>query len=54
MALRFYNTLTQRVEPFQPLDGMTVRMYTCYRSHQQAGQLPAARQAIVRLLDLVF
>jgi len=29
MALRFYNTLTQRVEPFAPLDGKTVRMYTC-------------------------
>jgi len=29
MALRFYNTLTQRVEPFQPLEGNTVRMYTC-------------------------
>jgi cysteinyl-tRNA synthetase len=29
MALRFYNTLTQRVEDFHPLDGKTVRMYTC-------------------------
>ena len=29
MALRFYNTLTQRVEDFAPLDGKTVRMYTC-------------------------
>ena len=29
MALRFYNTLTQQVEPFQTLDGNTVRMYTC-------------------------
>ena len=29
MSLRFYNTLTQQVEPFQPLDGKTVRMYTC-------------------------
>jgi len=29
MALRFYNTLTQSVEPFQPLEGNTVRMYTC-------------------------
>src|SRR5271170_7744782 len=29
MALRFYNTLTQQVEPFQPLEGNTVRMYTC-------------------------
>jgi len=29
MALRFYNTLTQRVEEFQPQDGRTVRMYTC-------------------------
>ncbi|MBM3796712.1 MAG: cysteine--tRNA ligase [Acidobacteria bacterium] len=29
MALRFYNTLTQRVEDFTPLDGKTVRMYTC-------------------------
>jgi cysteinyl-tRNA synthetase len=29
MALRFYNTLTQQVEPFTPLEGNTVRMYTC-------------------------
>ncbi|MBM3749526.1 MAG: cysteine--tRNA ligase, partial [Acidobacteria bacterium] len=29
MPLRFYNTLTQRVEPFAPLEGDTVRMYTC-------------------------
>ncbi|MGA2599518.1 MAG: cysteine--tRNA ligase [Bryobacteraceae bacterium] len=29
MALRFYNTLTQSVEEFVPLDGKTVRMYTC-------------------------
>ena len=29
MALRFYNTLTQRVEPFAPLHDNTVRMYTC-------------------------
>lgn len=29
MPLRFYNTLTQRLEEFHPLDGKTVRMYTC-------------------------
>src|SRR5580698_6296199 len=29
MALRFYNTLTQQVELYQPLEGNTVRMYTC-------------------------
>ncbi len=29
MALRFYNTLTQQVQPFEPLDAKTVRMYTC-------------------------
>jgi cysteinyl-tRNA synthetase len=29
MPLRFYNTLTQQVEPFSPLEGNTVRMYTC-------------------------
>lgn len=29
MALRFYNTLTQKVEEFVPMDGKTVRMYTC-------------------------
>lgn len=33
MPLRFYNTLTQQVQPFEPLDGpgpgTTVRMYTC-------------------------
>ena len=29
MALRLFNTLTQRVEEFIPLDGHSVRMYTC-------------------------
>ncbi|MGH9672335.1 MAG: cysteine--tRNA ligase, partial [Bryobacteraceae bacterium] len=29
MALRFYNTLTRATEVFTPLDGATVRMYTC-------------------------
>src|ERR1035438_2499504 len=29
MALRFYNTLSQRLEEFAPADGKTVRMYTC-------------------------
>ena len=29
MALRLYNTLSRSVEPFQPADGKTVRMYTC-------------------------
>ncbi len=29
MALRFYNTLTQRVEEFVPFEGNRVRMYTC-------------------------
>ena len=29
MALRFYNTLTQTAEPFAPLSGNVVRMYTC-------------------------
>ena len=29
MALRFYNTLTQRAEPFAPLHDHIVRMYTC-------------------------
>ncbi len=29
MSLRFYNTLTQQVEPFAPLSGNTVRMYSC-------------------------
>src|SRR5690349_24364189 len=29
MALRFYNTLTQQVEPFEPLHDNEVRMYTC-------------------------
>jgi cysteinyl-tRNA synthetase len=29
MALRFYNTLTQRTEEFQPERDNTVRMYTC-------------------------
>jgi cysteinyl-tRNA synthetase len=29
MPLRFYNTLTQQLEPFTPLSDNTVRMYTC-------------------------
>jgi cysteinyl-tRNA synthetase len=29
MALRFYNTLSQRVEEFVPLEDHAVRMYTC-------------------------
>ena len=29
MALHFYNTLTHRLEPFAPLDGNKVRMYSC-------------------------
>jgi cysteinyl-tRNA synthetase len=29
MALRFYNTLTQQVQPFEPIDPDVVRMYTC-------------------------
>jgi cysteinyl-tRNA synthetase len=29
MSLRFYNTLTQEVEPFAPLHDNVVRMYTC-------------------------
>jgi len=29
MALRFYNTLTQEVEPFAPLHDNVVKMYTC-------------------------
>ena len=27
--MRLYNTLTRQVEPFEPADGRTVRMYTC-------------------------
>lgn len=29
MALRFYNSLSQQLEPFAPQDGKTVRMYCC-------------------------
>ena len=29
MSLRFYNTLSRDVEAFEPMDGRTVRMYTC-------------------------
>lgn len=29
MALGFYNTLTQKREPFAPMNGNVVRMYTC-------------------------
>lgn len=29
MALKLYNTLTRKLEEFQPADGKTVRMYSC-------------------------
>ena len=29
MSFRLFNTLSRSVEPFQPADGQTVRMYTC-------------------------
>jgi cysteinyl-tRNA synthetase len=29
MALKLFNTLTRRLETFQPIDGETVRMYSC-------------------------
>ena len=29
MPLRFYNTLTQQVQPFSPIEPNAVRMYTC-------------------------
>jgi len=29
MSLRFYNTLSQRVEEFHPARDNTVRLYTC-------------------------
>jgi cysteinyl-tRNA synthetase len=29
MSLRFYNTLTQQVQPFTPMDAGAVRIYTC-------------------------
>jgi len=29
MGLRLFNTLSGRAEPFEPMDGRTVRMYTC-------------------------
>jgi len=42
MSLRFYNTLSQQVEPFTSLDSKTVRMYTCgptVYSHVHIGNL---------------
>ena len=29
MSLSFYNTLTRQVQPFEPLEGNVVKMYTC-------------------------
>ncbi|HKD09021.1 MAG TPA: cysteine--tRNA ligase [Bryobacteraceae bacterium] len=29
MPVRLHNTLTQQVQPFEPLEGKTVKMYTC-------------------------
>ncbi|MFI5212841.1 MAG: cysteine--tRNA ligase, partial [Candidatus Saccharimonadales bacterium] len=29
MTLRLHNTLTKKTEPFTPMDGQNVRLYTC-------------------------
>jgi cysteinyl-tRNA synthetase len=47
MALQVYNTLTQRLEPFEPLVPGSVRMYTCGVTVYDLCHLGHARSALV-------
>lgn len=47
MALRLYNTLTQRLEPFEPLIPGQVRMYTCGVTVYDLCHIGHARSALV-------
>ncbi len=52
---RLYNTLTRRVEPFAPVDGHTVRMYTCGPTVYNAAHLGNFRTFLFEdLLRRVF
>ncbi|MBM86262.1 MAG: cysteine--tRNA ligase [Rhodospirillaceae bacterium] len=59
MALRFYNTLTRRKEPFHPLDPDWVRLYVCGPTVYDHAHIGNARPVVVfdvlyRLLELLF
>src|SRR5690242_11750914 len=47
MALRIYNTLSGKVEEFQPLQGNTVRMYACGPTVYDYGHIGNFRTFIV-------
>ena len=52
MALRLYNTLTRKKEPFQPLDKGNVRMYVCGPTVYDFAHIGNARPVIV--FDVLF
>ena len=52
MALRLYNTLTRKKEPFQPLDRGHVRMYVCGPTVYDYAHIGNARPVIV--FDVLF
>src|SRR5512144_2791459 len=47
MALRVYNTLDRRLEPFEPLVAGQVRMYTCGITAYDLCHIGHARSALV-------
>src|SRR5215467_455109 len=52
MALRLYNTLSAKVEEFQPLDGRRVRMYACGPTVYDYGHIGNFRTFIA--VDLLY
>ena len=52
MALRLYNTLTRKKEPFQPIDADNVRMYVCGPTVYDFAHIGNARPVIV--FDVLF
>ena len=50
--LRLYNTLTRKVEPFEPIDGENVRMYVCGPTVYDYAHIGNARPVIV--FDVLF
>jgi cysteinyl-tRNA synthetase len=52
MALRLYNTLSRKIEDFQPLDGKRVRMYACGPTVYDYGHIGNFRTFIA--VDLLY
>ena len=52
MALRLYNTLNRKKEPFQPIDAGNVRMYVCGPTVYDFAHIGNARPVIV--FDVLF